>query len=550
MAESYEVLSGKYRTAIVSIHELEQERDLYEKQADDMRQDYKRMEKQIKELCETILKKEREKKDNKKWMNMPTMEMIERAQESLEHYFPDMEEQIKKMLKQNEERRKEIESLRKQLDEVKDEDEQKLKDMEKEKDAAINALTEKLKTGRMEEEDIEQTIQTAESRVQKAVKQKRKNLSDKLNDINGGQDEDDAEEAPKKEHKDSSSGTDYAINVEAKDGIDEVVKNSVASVMVHGTYQDISGPKVFEDAKTKRNTKNAIKEAVKDMQENQDSEISKELQDMTDMNKLHIRILGETGYSEFDRIVSYGMEHFPEKVTKAALYSSNMQLKRRGFLSQTNISVPGIPKLGLYKLTQKGQAAYQYLFSKEAKEASMDEIIRNHTSLEHGYGIMQVAKLIQDMPFIKKTKSDVVYITRTKDYTVKTGEHTSYIPDIVIVSKKDGKETRVYIEYETGKCTETDFFAKCYKMATFSKYINIAVPDAGAKDITVQKAKKWKQTLLDKKELSDKTITINVSTYADLKAGLDAGECANGIAWQHGEIITKNMARKKEEKKS
>lgn len=65
MAESYSVLYGKYQRALVSIRELEQERDFYDQQLDELKQSYTMIEKNTKTLCETILKKEREKKMKK-----------------------------------------------------------------------------------------------------------------------------------------------------------------------------------------------------------------------------------------------------------------------------------------------------------------------------------------------------------------------------------------------------------------------------------------------------------------------------------------------------
>ena len=80
--------------------------------------------------------------------------------------------------------------------------------------------------------------------------------------------------------------------------------------------------------------------------------------------------------------------------------------------------------------------------------------------------------------------ADVVYMTRAKEYTVKTGENSSYIPDIVIVYKgKNGQEYREYYEYETAKCQGKDFFAKCNKMASFTRFINIIVPGKPEKEI-------------------------------------------------------------------
>ena len=61
MADSLQVLKGKYEMALSSIRELEQERDIANHKISKMQEERAKQDKSTKYLCETILKKEKEK---------------------------------------------------------------------------------------------------------------------------------------------------------------------------------------------------------------------------------------------------------------------------------------------------------------------------------------------------------------------------------------------------------------------------------------------------------------------------------------------------------
>ena len=141
--------------------------------------------------------------------------------------------------------------------------------------------------------------------------------------------------------------------------------------------------------------------------------------------------------------------------------------------------------------------------------------------------------LIKEMPYIKNLKAEVVYLTRDKEHTVKTGPNTAYIPDIVILINKDGKQQKRYIEYETGKCSDTDFYAKCNKIASFSKFINIVVPKNEAKEEVIRRIEKWRNEITkDGAEFPRKDqIKIRISTYLELRDSLKNGEADSKFPW-------------------
>ena len=59
MADNYAVLYSKYQRSMVAVSDLEQQRDRYQKELDRMTKESKQIEKNVRTLCETILKKDR-----------------------------------------------------------------------------------------------------------------------------------------------------------------------------------------------------------------------------------------------------------------------------------------------------------------------------------------------------------------------------------------------------------------------------------------------------------------------------------------------------------
>ena len=77
MADSYQVLKGKYEMALSSIRELEQERDIANHKISKMQEERAKQDKSTKYLCETILKKEKEKKGEVPWFKLDLPDMID-----------------------------------------------------------------------------------------------------------------------------------------------------------------------------------------------------------------------------------------------------------------------------------------------------------------------------------------------------------------------------------------------------------------------------------------------------------------------------------------
>ena len=373
------------------------------------------------------------------------------------------------------------------------------------KDGTIAKLTDKLKTGRVDEEELKKIVNVGT--------------------------------APKADI--SMPLTTDVVEFEAEDG-DQMDREIVEAAEVMYEAGEIvvpakHGPRVRVTDKTK----DAVKRKIKKIEEKQGEKVSKYAQRLSDPQKLLIRVIGETGYSELDQILKKAKEEYPELKSESSLRASMhglmVDIEEIGgsVVSTVKTSIPGSNHFCIYELSSVGRDIYAYLFAKEAAESEASMIRKAHGTIEHGYGIQRTAMLIKEMPYIKNLKAEVVYLTRDKEHTVKTGPNTAYIPDIVILINKDGKQQKRYIEYETGKCSDTDFYAKCNKIASFSKFINIVVPKNEAKEEVIRRIEKWRNEITkDGAEFPRKDqIKIRISTYLELRDSLKNGEADSKFPW-------------------
>ena len=509
MTDSFQVLRGKYQMAIVSIRELEQERDEISQQAESLRKSNDRLNKNVKYLCETILKKDREQKGEQAWFRLPIDEMVAAAQKSVENYFPSMEKTYHRLLKVNYERTDKIAELENEIDNLKEAHKRELKEQADYKDTIINKLKEKLRTGKLEDDEIEN--------ITSSVKETKESI-----DMDGMDD----------------SGN-VAIFPENEDGIGDAVGDAVSAMHEAGAVAVAVTPYagVYPPAETKQ----AVKREAEKVQARQANKARENARKLTDTQKLTIRCLGETGYSVLPVLIADAQKKFPDIPVKSRLTNGLRGISEGGnekfpepLVERYDCPVPGAPNFAIYQLTQAGRDVYAYLFQKEAVESEMSQIKKNHTSYEHGYGIKRIAEMIQSSIYVKKMNAEVIYMTRTKDYMIKTGIRTSYIPDIILVYKNNnGRETREYYEYETCKCNETDLFSKCNKIAAVSRFINIIVSGTKEKEIMLKRFEDWKESLMQQKEWPfsyDKPIECRVITYKELLVQSNVGHTRN-IEW-------------------
>lgn len=249
--------------------------------------------------------------------------------------------------------------------------------------------------------------------------------------------------------------------------------------------------------------------------------------------KLILQAMGDTGISELTPLIEVIIGRAKEegiKTSESTLrsevfrlvgVSKNKALEHPLITKETISGVPGPQNLSVYTLTKLGKDVYHTLYGKDPKISEKEELLAAHGTLLHGYGIQRTARVFRDMKFIQNAGAEVIYLTRRNDYMVKVSEKSTYIADIIIIMKKqDGTEARRYIEYETTKCTDEDFYAKCNKMAIVGQYLNFVVPGNAEKEKILARIENWKSQLLKGGGFpGERNLYIRVSTYNELKTG-------------------------------
>lgn len=495
MGDSYTVLYGKYQRALIAIRNLEQQNELYRDDMENMRVEQGQIEKNTRTLCETILKKDKELKNEKNdvWFRMRLLEMISVAQESLERYFPNMEGLMKNLLKANENRRDYIKTLEKQIADQEAAWAKKYQDMANAKESLILELRERLEQGNGNMEEVDKLIDGSQV---------------ELVDL------------------DMPLGDAYAVIEEDGDDIGQEVVDSVDSFYANGdvVLNIEKGP----DVKLSEVSNKKIRDKITDIKEYHEEKLKGHMEKLSEMQLMVLEIIGETGISEFAALYEEAkrrkIEIKSESSVRTALYglckTVNKADQQEKIIESVKCPAPGSANLILYYLTELGKQLYFYIFKKTAAIAEMEVIKNHHSSLEHGYGIVKTAQMIQNMEYIGKENAEVIYLTRRKDYSVQVSDNSSYIPDLVIIFKKNGKEQKRYIEYETGKCTGAAFVTKCNKIASFSRYLNFIVPNIEIKELLNQEIKKWRDMIVEPGKFPGKgTIHIRIATFSELQNG-------------------------------
>ena len=496
MADSYEVLLGKYNRALTSIKQLDQQNKLIEEQMEHNLDMDRMIEKKVRYLCTTILKKDRENKEKKNdmWSTLTLADLIDEAQKSLENYFPSIQTMIETLMKYNRERAEKIAALRLQIENA------AVKPVEQ----VVFVSEEEKKT---ETSDAE--IMKREESTPKPVKIEEVHLIEEPED---------------------------QIDVDLVKSLHTIYGSS--DVMVEAK----PGPIVELSNETKR-IKNAL---FKTKLTYTQKEIEDTVEKLTDLEKKIIKVMGETGHCEWSVLEEEILTRINHEASDTKVRAVVRDLKQpRGQLECGNdsivlmakFSVPGSTNFCVYLLAPYGKVIYRYLYKKDPILSETERLLKDHGSLEHGYGIKKTAALLEEMECIKRKKSRIIYLTRTKEYSVKLGKRKSYIPDIIILTPNKEQETKMYIEYETGKCTEDALIEKCNKIASFCENIFIIVPNKEARGEVEAELANWYAEITSNKYAfpgKDK-IRIRMSSYYDI----ENGKTKYGIPWEYDKTVKK-----------
>lgn len=202
---------------------------------------------------------------------------------------------------------------------------------------------------------------------------------------------------------------------------------------------------------------------------NEPYDIDKTYQKVNTYQFVLLKLIGDTGLSEFQEILARIVEknNFKEKMIRTNID----ELINMHILNEQNIGTPLRSKIKLLELTELGKAIYFKETGKKPEISEIQTMLNNHASLRHGYCIKETAKSLQRQGY-----ANVCYDASKN--TIQLADNRRYVPDIIA---DHSKSVKTYWEVELAHHTDKDFFEKLDKAMKVTPNLYIIAPDKEAK---------------------------------------------------------------------
>lgn len=191
------------------------------------------------------------------------------------------------------------------------------------------------------------------------------------------------------------------------------------------------------------------------------------LQRFTPRDRETFRIILSSGVSEECEakrlIVDLNIRWHDKCISEDTAWLSIQALIKLGVLRAEKIST-GYRNFKLLIATDLGKHLYRITFKKEPAEQEHIALMQEHASLEHGYMIKDVKKILFKRGVYREVS------TSRKLNRIMLNEGRSVIPDVI--AKTYGIENEYY-EVECGTHNQAEFNAKCNKLLGVTSDINI-----------------------------------------------------------------------------
>lgn len=202
-------------------------------------------------------------------------------------------------------------------------------------------------------------------------------------------------------------------------------------------------------------------------------------------------VIGTKGSCTFEDISAEVLKVIPD-IKDAKIRTFLKLITNSGVLEEKVISTGFTPKLCIYAITDKGAMLYEEVHKKAPVMSLRDKIVAEHDNLEHGYGIIQLAKIIEQCPKNKEVNT----FNRANALKLPANDRIKYVPDIMYkreVSNSDGSISKSprYIEYERGNHGQEDWNRKCNKIIHFTRYIMVVCDNKTSLETVSAMTKKW-----------------------------------------------------------
>ena len=498
--KEYSILFSKYNIAVAKAKDLQEQLDTKMEQWKKRDSDFEITERLIRELCESILAKDQNQMvlgKSHSWSATPINDLINSAKNTFNAYNVERTDLLRKLMDLAEDRQHRIEDLEEEVVFYKTRvgsgaslDEAELKraeELDKKKKAAnTSSMSPK----------AQQAQKSGKVRIEKAEEVK-KDL------VNGAatvvyEEEDDI---PVEGEKTASLH-------------DRNTRDNATAKLTPRSMKSVHGPKAIKE---RRDRKDMIENAY-------DNDRLKDIEAKLGIKEwMVLKQLGKTGKSKCSELIVIVIDELMKKgesFSQRSITGSITDLANMGLLNKQNITLPTVGKMSLCNFTADGAKVYKRKFGSAPPATEWDRIISEHTTLEHGYGIICCAELIRETEVFENVnewnRNHPVHIRK------EGGEsNIQFVPDIVC---RDKNGSVIYIEYELNHYQQKEFNNKCNKILMATDTLNFVVPNVDMANDIIDKLKKFVASRGNSSVLRHQE--IRVTTAKGLK-GVDIRKSSN-----------------------
>ncbi len=216
------------------------------------------------------------------------------------------------------------------------------------------------------------------------------------------------------------------------------------------------------------------------------------------------QIIVESGVSEECEakrmIVNLTIQKHEKCISPDTAWLSIKSLIKLGVLKSERLST-GYRTFNLLTVTALGKQLYRTAFKKEPPEQEHIALLSDHASLEHGYMIKDVKKILTKRNVYREIS------TNRKLNRIVLHDGRSVIPDVIAKTYDIANE---YYEVECGTHNQAEFNAKCNKLLGVTRDINIIGKNRdNITRILVPQIERWiKSVGIDVLWRIDETVTV------------------------------------------
>ena len=230
---------------------------------------------------------------------------------------------------------------------------------------------------------------------------------------------------------------------------------------------------------------------------------------MTELMWLYLRVLGDSGLTEYPELKNELNAVVEKKYSDSAIYNAHSSLLAAGLITADKIRTGSRWFLGI-ELTQLGVQIFVEKYGKPPTESEMKVLIREHDNLRHGYAIKDASRILRDTGKYKSVSTK----RRTNVINLSGGKRC--IPDIVCC----GDGFIDYFEVDCGNHRQSEFEDKCNKLKSITKDIYFIAPTReDMMDKLKPQIEKWISSCGGPLVLAQSGIKVYLTSLYDISCG-------------------------------